>query len=119
MPNNCWASSQTDEKSSTKILCLRSLRSLSYISTFGQVALIVFPSGTSSVVFRLTNDTTNTIRLPSAGYVSLDSYICINKNPAYAISHRPEIDVDSGLPATGGKLEQIGCLLRTILGKNV
>src|SRR3989442_5323 len=53
----------------------------------------VFQSGNSNVVFRLINTTTNSVRLPSAGYALSDFYIPVNTNPAYAVVRKPETDV--------------------------
>ncbi len=53
----------------------------------------------SNVVFRLTNPTSRSVRLPSAGYARSDLLIPVNTNPAYAIFHGPELDVGLFLTA--------------------
>lgn len=57
------------------------------------LGLAVLRSDTSNLVFRLTNVTSNSVRLPSAGYVPSDMYIPINTNPAYARFERPEAEI--------------------------
>jgi hypothetical protein len=52
---------------------------------WADLSLNVFLDGNSNVVFRVINFSTNTIRLPSAGYTPLAEYMPINTNPAYAI----------------------------------
>lgn len=57
------------------------------------LSLAVRRSGESNVVFRLTNNTTNSFRLPSDGYAFGDSYTPTNLNPAYSIVRRPEANI--------------------------
>jgi hypothetical protein len=57
------------------------------------LALTVFRSNGSNLVFRLTNATSNSFRLPSAGYALSDMYIPINTNPAYAVFDKPEAEI--------------------------
>lgn len=57
------------------------------------LALSVFQSDGSNLIFRLTNLTTNSFRLPSTGYVPSDSYAPINTNPSYARFDKPEVHI--------------------------
>jgi len=55
--------------------------------------LAVFRGDSSNLVFQLTNVTSNSFRLPSAGYVGSDMYTPINTNPAYARFDKPEVTI--------------------------
>lgn len=57
------------------------------------LALSVFQSEGSTLVFRLTNTTSNSFRLPSTGYVLSDFYTPANTDPAYARFDKPEVHI--------------------------
>jgi hypothetical protein len=57
------------------------------------LALSVFRSDGSNLVFRLTNTPSNSFRLPSTGYVTSASYMSVNTNPAFALFDKPEAHI--------------------------
>ena len=59
------------------------------------LSLTVEPIGASNVLFRVKNTSTDSLRLPSAGYALSGYFFPANTNPAYSIIERPI--VSSGL----------------------
>ncbi len=55
------------------------------------LALSVYQKDASNYIYRLTNNTTNSYRIPSAGYALGGFYIGANTNPAYAYIEKSSI----------------------------
>jgi hypothetical protein len=55
------------------------------------LTLSVFQKDETNLIFRITNLTTNSFRIPSDGYAQSDYFMPVNINPAYARVDKPEL----------------------------